>query len=103
MDTNHCGLIAETHIRLALGMEAENEDIKKMIAEADTNGDGMIDYEEFVTYWRKLMYHNKVNRFARLVRKTTGALTAMRAFVAFGNHRRMREQAEQAAHGGVFA
>jgi hypothetical protein len=89
-------MLAETHIRLALGTEAENEDIKKMIAEADTNGDGMIDYEEFVVYWRNLMYRNRVSKFARLVRKATGALSAMRAFASLGKDRRLRNEAEAA-------
>lgn len=69
-----------------------------MIAEADTNGDGMIDYEEFVAYWRKLMYHTKVNRFARLVRKATGAIGVMRTFMALGQRRQREEEEMKIEH-----
>ena len=34
-------------IMMALGMEVTDEDVRGMIQEADNDGDGQIDYEEF--------------------------------------------------------
>ena len=33
-----------------LGEKLSDEDIEEMIQDADKNGDGMIDYKEFVAY-----------------------------------------------------
>lgn len=36
----------------ALGFEPKKEEIKKMIADIDKDGNGTIDFEEFLQVWR---------------------------------------------------
>jgi calmodulin len=54
-DIDGNGFIDAHELRLTMQNLGENlteEDVKAMISEADTNGDGRIDYEEFI----KMMY-----------------------------------------------
>ena len=43
-------MIDADELRRELPGEHTDEDLKKMIAEADTNGDGKIDFKEFISY-----------------------------------------------------
>lgn len=52
-DRDQCGLITADDLREVLGEEFEGENIEDMIKEADTSGDGKIDYEEFLAYFHK--------------------------------------------------
>jgi Ca2+-binding EF-hand superfamily protein len=49
-DTNHDGLISRTELEKVmckLGEKLSKQDIQDMMAEADSNEDGYIDFEEF--------------------------------------------------------
>ena len=52
-DQDGNGLISKDELRVVmqqLGEKLSEEDIEEMISDADTNGDGQIDYNEFVKY-----------------------------------------------------
>jgi len=48
LDKDKTGLISKEVLRVALNIEEESE-VDAMMKETDTNGDGMIDYDEFVS------------------------------------------------------
>lgn len=48
IDTNHDNRLSVREI-MQVVEDADTETVKKMIAEVDTNGDGYIDYDEFLT------------------------------------------------------
>ncbi|CAJ1420279.1 unnamed protein product [Effrenium voratum] len=52
-DTDGCGRITAADLRLVLGDHFEGTDAEQLIREADTNGDGMIEYDEFLEYFNK--------------------------------------------------
>ena len=50
-DADGNGVITADELRMAMsemGEAMNKEDIEEMIAEADLNGDGVVDYEEFI-------------------------------------------------------
>jgi len=64
-DLDGSGTISREEMRQVLGskdvkdlMDVENDDIEKMMKEADTNGDGEIDFDEFMA----MMEDNKVEK-----------------------------------------
>ena len=51
-DTNNDGFISPEelrHVMANLGENLKDDEIDEMIKEADKNGDGKVDYDEFVT------------------------------------------------------
>mmetsp|Transcript_26847 Transcript_26847/g.68219 ORF Transcript_26847/g.68219 Transcript_26847/m.68219 type:complete len:437 (+) Transcript_26847:27-1337(+) len=53
-DVDECGLISVDDLRSVIGDSFEGADIEELVREADTSGDGKIDYEEFLAYFHKL-------------------------------------------------
>lgn len=53
-DTHETGLITADDLRTVLGDHFEGADVQELIREADTSGDGRIDYDEFLAYFRTL-------------------------------------------------
>mmetsp|Transcript_95448 Transcript_95448/g.269746 ORF Transcript_95448/g.269746 Transcript_95448/m.269746 type:complete len:595 (-) Transcript_95448:54-1838(-) len=52
-DRDERGLISGDELRAVLGDSFDRSDIEAMIQEADTSGDGTIDYNEFLAYFQK--------------------------------------------------
>jgi len=52
-DTNGSGVIEPKDLEVLLGESFEGEEVKDLIKEADTNGDGRIDYDEFLAFAKK--------------------------------------------------
>jgi len=52
-DQDESGRISVDEFRSLLGDTFEGADIEDLIREADTSGDGMIDYDEFIAYFQK--------------------------------------------------
>ncbi|CAE7342562.1 CPK3 [Symbiodinium sp. CCMP2592] len=50
-DIDNCGRITAEDLRTILGEQFEGTDAEDLIREADTNGDGMIEYDEFLQYF----------------------------------------------------
>jgi len=50
-DIDNCGRITAEDLRTILGEQFEGTDAEDLIREADTNGDGMIGYDEFLQYF----------------------------------------------------
>jgi len=50
-DTDNCGRITAEDLRNILGEQFEGTDAEDLIREADINGDGMIEYDEFLQYF----------------------------------------------------
>ncbi|CAE7949488.1 CPK2 [Symbiodinium sp. KB8] len=50
-DIDNCGRITAEDLRNILGEQFEGTDAEDLIREADTNGDGMIEYDEFLQYF----------------------------------------------------
>ncbi|KAK3600750.1 hypothetical protein CHS0354_017042 [Potamilus streckersoni] len=53
-DKDGNGVIDKNELRLAmrtLGEKVSEADVTEMMRDADTNGDGKIDYEEFARMW----------------------------------------------------
>lgn len=46
---NHDGKLTAEEIQQVLGEDAESS--RKMIGEVDKDGDGQIDFDEFITMW----------------------------------------------------
>lgn len=75
-DVDESGVITPDNLRELLGDSFEGCDVEGLISEADTNGDGVISYEEFIAYlhkydgeetpkgvWKKDMAHNIIDSF----------------------------------------
>ncbi|CAE7229348.1 CPK17 [Symbiodinium natans] len=60
-DIDNCGRITADDLRNILGEQFEGTDAEDLIREADTNGDGMIEYDEFLQY-----FHNHESQQAHL-------------------------------------
>ena len=72
LDTEGTGYVDVAALRQSLGAEQSDELLEGMIAELDTNHDGKIDYNEFLTYWKSLERAEKLTplqRFAMSVKK----------------------------------
>jgi len=52
-DRDASGFIGTDDLKSVLGEHFEGSDAKQLISEADTNGDGQIDYDEFLAYFHK--------------------------------------------------
>lgn len=52
-DRDESGFIGTDDLQSVLGEHFEGADAKQLISEADTNGDGRIDYDEFLQYFHK--------------------------------------------------
>jgi len=52
-DIEECGLISADDLRKVLGNHFEGIDVKDIIAEVDSSGDGKIDYDEFLAFFHK--------------------------------------------------
>merc|ERR1719253_828228 len=75
-DLDGSGTISREEMRQVLGskdvkdlMDVENDDIEKMMKEADTNGDSEIDFDEFMA----MMEDNKVEKKKEKQKKKAGA------------------------------
>jgi len=56
-DVDNCGRITAEDLQGILGEHFEGTDAKELIKEADTNGDGMIEYDEFLNYFHRHEAH----------------------------------------------
>ncbi|XP_037952322.1 neo-calmodulin-like [Teleopsis dalmanni] len=57
-DKDDNGFIAPAelrHVMINLGKKLDDDEVEEMMHEADANGDGFIDYEEFVTLMTKTL------------------------------------------------
>jgi calcium-dependent protein kinase len=53
LDLNGDGMITKDEIKKVIGDSKADADIIALIAEADTDGDGRINYDEFIAMWAK--------------------------------------------------
>jgi len=56
-DVDNCGRITAEDLTGILGEHFEGTDARELIREADTNGDGMIEYDEFLNYFHSHEAH----------------------------------------------
>ncbi|CAK8996290.1 unnamed protein product [Durusdinium trenchii] len=56
-DVDNCGKITAEDLQGILGEQFEGTDAQDLIREADTNGDGMIEYDEFLQYFHSHEVH----------------------------------------------
>lgn len=56
-DVDNCGRITAEDLTGILGEHFEGTDARELIREADTNGDGMIEYDEFLNYFHRHEAH----------------------------------------------
>jgi len=52
-DTNETGMITAGDLRFVLGDSFDGEEMEQLIHEADTSGDGSVNYEEFLAYFHR--------------------------------------------------
>lgn len=85
LDSNGSGYLDADCIRRALGGEWSNDEIENMMIEADFDGDGRIDYMEFMKFWRNLNLTQNltpIQRFSKAVRRVTRSLSLIKAMKA---------------------
>eukprot|EP00604_Paraphysomonas_vestita_P003234 CAMPEP_0174821462 /NCGR_PEP_ID=MMETSP1107-20130205/8403_1 /TAXON_ID=36770 /ORGANISM="Paraphysomonas vestita, Strain GFlagA" /LENGTH=429 /DNA_ID=CAMNT_0016038525 /DNA_START=1230 /DNA_END=2522 /DNA_ORIENTATION=+ len=82
LDLDNTGFLTKDTIRKALGEHMTEDELNEMVQEIDLNGDGQIDYMEFVKYWRETMIASKLTplqKFFKGVKKISSGLTAITA------------------------
>lgn len=82
LDLENSGFLTKDTIRKALGEHMTEAELTEMVQEIDLNGDGQIDYMEFVRYWRETMIASKLTplqRFFKGVKKISSGITAITA------------------------
>jgi len=61
IDSEHRGYLTKESLQHIVGMDFNEEDIERMIKDADLNGDGRIDFEEFVRLWKENAFSKQLN------------------------------------------
>ena len=82
MDTTNSGYLTREAIENGVGQMMSPEELDEMMEEVDLNGDGRIDYAEFLVYWRNLYMDTRVKsaeQLARSARRVTSNMNAMKA------------------------
>ena len=51
------------HVMTNLGEKLTEEEVGQLIGEVDTNGDGQVDYEEFVTMMNSIKFFDELGGF----------------------------------------
>ena len=52
LDVDEVGHLCAASIKSVVGMDFDDSDVEAMIAEADADGDGRVNYDEFSRVWR---------------------------------------------------
>jgi hypothetical protein len=71
-----------------------------MIQEADTNGDGRIDYQEFVAYWRSGVLKMRMKRLRGFAKRASGAVAVIKHMM---NLAKARQATRSNSHPGAAA
>jgi calcium-dependent protein kinase len=83
MDPDGTGYLDFASVRRILGANASESDVVDMIKQVDSNGDGKIDYQELLTFWRLLVFKQKVKgnaSFKGAVQKVIGTKKILSIF-----------------------
>ncbi|CAM9211165.1 unnamed protein product, partial [Laminaria digitata] len=61
LDREGKGFLTSEGIKEVVGLDFDEEEVDRMIAEADVSGDGRVDYSEFAHLWKTflLQKHHK--------------------------------------------
>lgn len=86
LDVNKTGKLDQNSLRSALGSTLSDADIETMMNEVDTDGDGEIDYTEFLMYWKKFMIAQKLAPFRRAANNIRRLSTSLKAFTMTQRH-----------------
>ena len=84
LDTQSSGHISASSIRDILGDEVNEDMIKEIVVEMDCARDGIIEWKEFLRYWRTIMIKNHVTPLQKLrgaVKKVVRSLRILKALV----------------------
>jgi hypothetical protein len=83
-----------------MGTDVGEENVRKMIQEADSNGDGRIDYHEFVAYWRSGVLKMRMKRLRGFAKRAGGVGATIRYMM---NLAKVRQAARSNSHPSVVA
>lgn len=65
LDVEGSGLVDVASLRDSLGADQSDELIGDVLKELDSNGDGKVDYREFIKYWKNLERSEKLSPLKR--------------------------------------
>ena len=81
-DTERIGHVSASNIRDILGDDVAEDVVEEIFTEMDCRSGDIIEYSEFLEYWRKVMIKNHVTPLQRLckaVKKVIRSLRIMKA------------------------
>jgi len=82
LDIDGCGFLDYESIKKAVGGSVPDDEIHQMLLDIDEDGDGKIDYKEFMHFWKKMMLQQRVNptkRLQKAARKISKSLTMFKS------------------------
>jgi calcium-dependent protein kinase len=82
LDQENAGYLSFEAVRNAIGNYMTEDEVKEMINALDKDGDGRIDYQEFILHWRKITIQRTVPQTngKRLFRKFFTLIRAVNSF-----------------------
>mmetsp|Transcript_54851 Transcript_54851/g.151182 ORF Transcript_54851/g.151182 Transcript_54851/m.151182 type:complete len:1189 (-) Transcript_54851:129-3695(-) len=103
LDVNNLGYIDVAGVTSMVGLDFEGEDVAAMIRDADVNGDGRVDLQEFVNVWKKMAVeqHYKPLTSARSAGNVVMAAVHWKRRSHSHSHSAGAEAVEDAASGGT--
>ena len=82
LDVDEKGYLDYDSIKQAVGGDIPESEINNMLTSIDEDGDGKIDYKEFMHFWKKMMVQQKVSPTKRLqtaAKKLTKSLSMFKS------------------------